>query len=110
MSAGTKTSAQLAADEQAAFRKKRTDLDYLFDAVRFIAEIEKSTSVLCNVSTLPQCVPHWWQLLSSKTSSDVLECIHFFVAAHEFRLSSANVGVRRMLVLVWSKELPIQEA
>ncbi|XP_014680351.1 PREDICTED: condensin complex subunit 1-like, partial [Priapulus caudatus] len=50
------------------------------------------------------------QLLGSRSSTDVLEAIEFFATAAEFHVSGAVVGVRRALVLVWSKEQPIREA
>ena len=49
------------------------------------------------------------QLLGSKTVSDVLEAIQFFVTGFEFGLANSMMGIRRMLVLVWSKESSVKE-
>jgi condensin complex subunit 1 len=70
---------------------------YLKDCIKFVQHLETATPVIC-------------QLLGSKTASDVLEAINFFVMCHEFGISTAKEGVRKMLVLVWSKETAIKEA
>ena len=59
---------------------------------------------------IEQAVPVVCQLLGSKNLSDVSEAINFFVTGFEFGVSNAIIGVRRMLVLVWSKEAVIKEA
>lgn len=50
------------------------------------------------------------QLLGSKTLTDVMEAIEFFVTGFEFGLSSTMIGIRRMLPLIWSKEGGIKDA
>lgn len=40
----------------------------------------------------------------------MLEAIQFFVTAVEFGVSAATIGVRRMMVLVWSQESTVKEA
>jgi len=55
-------------------------------------------------------VPVICQLLGSKTTSDVSEAIEFFVMSYEFGLRNAIVGVRRMLVLIWSRDTAVQES
>ena len=57
-----------------------------------------------------ECIPLLCQLLGSKSSTDVMEAIDFFVAAHQFGLSSAVRGVRKMLMLMWSKDENIRQA
>lgn len=83
--------------ENAQLLKEREALDMHFEAVKFIEVFNIASPILC-------------QLLNSKTSSDILECVRFFVVAHEFQIDSAPIGIRKMLVLIWSKEPPVVEA
>ena len=55
-------------------------------------------------------VPVVCQLLGSKTVSDVTEAIDFFVTAYEFGLNNAINGVRRMLVLIWSRDSAVKDS
>ena len=59
---------------------------------------------------LEKAIPTVCQLLGSKTISDVNESIEFFVVASEFGLQSAIIGVRRMLVLIWSRDTAVRDA
>lgn len=59
---------------------------------------------------MEKAVPTLCQLLGSKTISDVNESIEFFVVASEFGLQSAIEGVRRMLVLIWSRDSAVRDA
>lgn len=58
---------------------------------------------------IQESVPIISQLLGSKNTSDVLESIEFFVTSYEFGLSVAIIGIRRMLVLIWSKEQGVKD-
>ncbi|TIA88190.1 hypothetical protein E3P99_02731 [Wallemia hederae] len=69
---------------------------YYADALNFIHLIEKS-------------IPTVATLLSSTNKPEVLEAIEFFRVAHEYGLSSAQVGVRRMIHLIWSKDNAVIE-
>ncbi len=62
------------------------------------------------VEQITQAVPVVCQLLGSKSTTDVLEAIEFFVTAFEFGVGNAMMGIRRMLVLVWSREATIKES
>ena len=62
------------------------------------------------VQAIQQAIPVICQLLGSRTISDVMEAIEFLVTGHEFEVSSVLVGLRKMLVLVWSKETAVKEA
>lgn len=84
-----------AANEAIATLKK--DLDRSFAAVKFIEAIDAS-------------VPDLAALVGSKTATDVLECIKFFVTAHEFQIDRAEIGINAMLTLVWSKQQNVKEA
>ncbi len=59
--------------------------------------MQESVKVLC-------------QLLGSKTNSDILETIDFFILANEFGLANANQGIRKMLALIWSRDTTVKEA
>lgn len=50
------------------------------------------------------------QLLGSKTQTDVEESIEFFTTAAQFSVEAANSGIRKMLLLVWSKEQGTRDA
>ncbi|EDQ87343.1 uncharacterized protein MONBRDRAFT_33420 [Monosiga brevicollis MX1] len=50
------------------------------------------------------------QLLGSKTNSDVLEAITFFVTAVQFGVDDADRMAHKMLVLIWSKENGVKQA
>lgn len=69
---------------------------YYVDALSFIHLIEK-------------CIPTIATLLSSTNKSEVLEAIEFFRVAHEYGISNAEVGVRRMLHLIWAKDNAVIE-
>ena len=62
------------------------------------------------ITLLKQAIPTISQLLGSKSSTDVLEAINFFVAGHEFGVGDTTIGIRRMMLLVWSKEQTVKEA
>ena len=72
-------------------------VNYYTDAVRFI-------------SALQDCVPIATQLLGSKVASDVLEALDFLRIAQQFNLSQASEGLRKSLVLVWSRDENIRKA
>ena len=65
--------------------------------MKFVQEIQNSIPVIC-------------QLLGSKSTSDVMEAINFFVMGYEFGITNAIVGVRTMLSRIWSSETAIKEA
>ena len=71
--------------------KKQTFLvNYLKDSLNF-------------ATTLNEALPTVATLLGSKQISDVQEAINFFVAAFEFGLLNAMMGVRKMLSLIFSR-------
>ncbi|KAJ7379614.1 meiotic chromosome condensation [Desmophyllum pertusum] len=77
--------------------KQQMVVQFLKDYVYFQTQMEKAIPTVC-------------QLLGSKTISDVNESIEFFVVASEFGLQSAIIGVRRMLVLIWSRDTAVRDA
>eukprot|EP00761_Pharyngomonas_kirbyi_P009241 gb/GECH01009257.1/.p1 GENE.gb/GECH01009257.1/~~gb/GECH01009257.1/.p1 ORF type:complete len:1324 (+),score=347.64 gb/GECH01009257.1/:1-3972(+) len=66
------------------------------DAVRFISQIDRAVE-----STV--------DMLGSKTSSDILECIKFIQSCHSFGVDKAWDAICSMLPLVWSREQSISE-
>ena len=70
---------------------------YHKEAVRFTEQIHEAIPSIC-------------QLLGSKTSSDVIECINFFIRAYNFKLEAATVGLKKVLKLVWSAEQSVKDA
>ncbi|KAK3726740.1 hypothetical protein QZH41_008305, partial [Actinostola sp. cb2023] len=77
--------------------KQQLVVQYLKDYVNFQTKMETAVPVIC-------------QLLGSKTTSDVSESIEFFVTSYEFGLRNAIIGVRRMLVLIWSRDNAVKES
>ncbi|KAG1681236.1 Condensin complex subunit 1 [Nymphon striatum] len=69
----------------------------VIDCILFANQVHRAIPIVC-------------QLLGSKTNSDVLEAIEFFVTAFEFGVHIALTGIRKMLLLIWSKEIGIKEA
>lgn len=49
------------------------------------------------------------QLLGSKNSSDVVETIRLLINLKTYKFPPADIGIRKMLVLIWSKERGIIE-
>ncbi|XP_076036312.1 CAP-D2 condensin subunit [Oratosquilla oratoria] len=77
--------------------KQKMLVSYLKGSVGFAEIVHKALPLVC-------------QLLGSKQISDIMEAIHFFVTAFEFGMLNAMTGVRKMLVLVWSKESTVKDA
>lgn len=77
--------------------KSRKALKFYSEAVEFITNIQNAVPTLC-------------QLLGSKNTTDVLEGIQFFITASRFNLENAIVGIRKMMMLIWSKETGVREA
>lgn len=77
--------------------KQKMLVAYFKDSVKFAKLIQQGLPIMC-------------QLLGSKHVSDVMEAISFFVTAFEFGVLDAMTGVRKMLMLVWSKEQEVKAA
>ena len=54
-------------------------------------------------------MPTALHLMGSKTTSDVVKAIDFFVTAKLFHLPQAEGGIRAMLPLIWSREPAIRD-
>ncbi|ESO89837.1 hypothetical protein LOTGIDRAFT_61640, partial [Lottia gigantea] len=77
--------------------KQQVLVQYLKDSTTFADHIQQAVPIIC-------------QLLGSKTTSDVFEAIEFFVTGFEFGVTATMLGIRRMLVLIWSSEETIKES
>jgi condensin complex subunit 1 len=64
---------------------------YYVEAINFIEE-------------LAAAVPQLSLLLVSTSKAEVLESMEFFRVAHEYKVPGADVGIRRMIHLIWSKD------
>jgi len=64
---------------------------YYTEALRFINQIEFAIPTLC-------------ELLVSTTKTEVLESMRFFRTAYEYNIMSAEVGIKTMLHLIWTKD------
>jgi condensin complex subunit 1 len=64
---------------------------YYSDALRFINAIEGAVPILA-------------QLLVSTNKSEALEAIRFFRIAYEYKFTGAEVGIKTMIHLIWTKD------
>ena len=62
------------------------------------------------VELISGAIPVTCQLLNSRQSTDVIEAIDFFTSAFQFGMADAIIGVRQMLVLMWSKDQALKDA
>lgn len=76
---------------------QKSKVNYLKDTLEFIRQIESA-------------IPKLSRLLFSKTQTDVLEVISFFVTCYEHGLSDMLFGIRKMLSLVLHAEKTIKDA
>jgi condensin complex subunit 1 len=59
--------------------------------------------------TIDILIPNLVQLLGSKSTGDVLEAIKLLMYLKKFNIESSEVGIKKMIVLVWSKDKVIKE-
>jgi condensin complex subunit 1 len=76
---------------------QKSKVNYLKDMISFLRHIESA-------------IPKLSQLLFSKTQTDVLEVISFFVTCYEHGLVDMLFGIRKMLSLVLYAEKTIKDA
>lgn len=76
---------------------QKTKVNFLSDTIGFLRQIESA-------------IPKLTQLLFSKTQTDVIEVISFFVTCYEHGLSDMLMGIRKMLSLILFAEATIKEA
>lgn len=63
------------------------------------------TDAIAFVEQLHQVIPDLVRLLSSNTKMELFEVMDFFVDAYIYKLKNAQLGVTKMLHLVWEKDL-----
>jgi condensin complex subunit 1 len=83
--------AKLSSDDAQKVIRLRLTRRYYVEAVNFIEE-------------LAAAVPQLSLLLVSTSKAEVLESMEFFRVAHEYKVPGADVGIRRMIHLTWSKD------
>ncbi|GFY54758.1 condensin complex subunit 1 [Trichonephila inaurata madagascariensis] len=84
-------------DNAEEFAKQKAVVDYLKNTLNFAEVIH---GIIEPVSTL----------LHSSTQTDVLEAIDFFTSAAGSLVTGSDAGIRQVLELVWSNEVPVKEA
>lgn len=78
------------AARQDSIMKLQMTKRFYADALKFVESLERGSELIC-------------QLLASKTKTEVVESMDFFVVADAYKLDSSKVGIRRMLHLIWTK-------
>lgn len=69
---------------------------YYSDAVKFVTAINNIIPTICS-------------LLSSTTKTEVFDVMEFLVDAHIYKLESSEAGIRKMLHLIWERELSSED-
>ena len=77
--------------------KVQKQLIYYNDAIRFTKQMSRASKVIS-------------ELLASKAKADVVESIAFFVEAKRHSLAATNEGLRKMVHLIWSKDVGDNES
>lgn len=70
---------------------------YLGDSVKFAEQIRIAIPLVCS-------------LLYSQSVTDAQEAIDFFVAAYRFGVQGSIIGIRKMIVLIFSREKGVKDA
>ncbi|SCV74340.1 BQ2448_6772 [Microbotryum intermedium] len=77
-------------DEDTLTRLRLTKC-YYSDAITFIEQLDRAMDTVAD-------------LLASTVKSEVLEAMEFFKTASQYKVETAEKGVKRMLHLIWSKD------
>ncbi|KAG8995637.1 Condensin complex subunit [Tulasnella sp. 427] len=64
---------------------------YVADALAFIRQVEGASGTLS-------------QLLVSTSKAEVLESMEFFKTAHDYEMECAEIGITKMIHLIWTKD------
>lgn len=84
-------------ESRKAAMEKEQQISHLQMLRKFYSEATRFVEALMQGSRLVI------QLLASKTKTEVIEAMDFFVVADAYKLESARDGIRRMLHLIWTK-------
>lgn len=87
----TSLEAEQSSLDPALVQRLRLTKKYYSDALAFMHQLEKAIPLLCT-------------LLVSTTKTEVLESIRFFRVAYEYNVQGAEIGIKRMLHLIWTKD------
>ena len=85
-------------------KKKHKEMDVKESKMRHL-DIARSF-----IDLLDSSFPVLFDLLQSKNQSDVLESIELFVVAKSFGIHRSCDGIKKTLMLIWSKETTIKQA
>ncbi|KAK4048019.1 condensin complex non-SMC subunit Cnd1 [Microbotryomycetes sp. JL201] len=77
--------------DQETLTRLRLTRKYYVDAISFVNLLDKAVDVVVD-------------LLASTVKSEVLEAVEFFKVASQYKVESAEKGIKRMLHLIWSKD------
>ncbi|CCG81842.1 Condensin complex subunit 1 [Taphrina deformans PYCC 5710] len=80
-----------------ALMEKEQKLNQLQMLKKFYSEATRFVDALMSASELII------QLLASRTKTEVIEAMDFFVAADAYKIECSRSGIRRMLHLIWTK-------
>ncbi|KAG7886457.1 hypothetical protein KL938_000110 [Ogataea parapolymorpha] len=80
----------LANVDPAVLNKVSLTYQYYADAVEFIKLVHKATTLCC-------------ELLYSRSKNEVIESMGFFVLADAYGIENCQIGIKRMLHLIWMK-------
>lgn len=89
------TTADVVAKDQ-AMQNLLLQKRYYSDAVIFVKQLDAVVPTLC-------------RLLASHTKTEVFEVMDFFVDASVYRLQSSELGVRKMMHLIWEQDLSTED-
>ncbi|GFS87575.1 condensin complex subunit 1 [Nephila pilipes] len=84
-------------DNSEEFEKQKAIVDYMKNTLNFAEVIHGIVEPVC-------------ALLHSSTQTDVLEAIEFFTSAAGSLVTGSDAGIRQILELIWSNEVPVKEA
>ena len=87
----TNEAAALGAMNENQHLEQKLRKKYCLDALEFIRHVEEGMKTV-------------QRLLASKSTQEALEAMEFFRIAYEYKFDSAEVGIKRMLHLIWSKD------
>lgn len=69
---------------------------YYGDAIEFVRQIDSVIPILC-------------RLLASNTKTEVFEVMDFFVEAHIYKVQSSEMGIKKMMHLIWEQDLSTED-
>lgn len=74
-----------------------------------LAQKQYYTDAIKFVSVINTVIPNICLLLSSTTKTEVFDVMEFLVDAHIYKLESSEAGIKKMLHLIWERELSSED-